>query len=169
LQSDSPKKEGSVRKLTFVLLFLSLGFFYGCQKTTPAVDVEAEKALIQSVLDNYVASIENEDMDLYAKCVAHDADMANFGAMGEPIIGWEALKNVIEGQNAALSETKISVTEMKIHVAEDGKLAWATCLWDLAAKMGENPISLPVRCTWVLEKREGAWAIVHFHKSITMK
>ncbi len=158
-----------MKKLTFVFLFLGLGFFYGCQKTTPAVDVEAEKTLILSVLDNYVASIENEDMDLYAKCVAHDADMVNFGAMGEPIIGWEALKKVIEGQNAELSETKISVAEKKIHVSEDGKLAWATCLWDFAAKMGENAASFPVRCTWVLEKREGAWVIVHFHKSIAMK
>lgn len=158
-----------MRKLTFVLLLLGLGFFCGCQKTAPPVDIEAEKAQIQSVLSNYVASIENKDMDLYARCVAHDADIVNYGAMGEPIIGWEALKKVIEGQNAALSETKISVAQVKIHVSEDGKLAWATCLWDLAAKMGENPVSLPVRCTWVLEKREGAWGIVHFHKSVAMK
>jgi uncharacterized protein (TIGR02246 family) len=158
-----------VRKLTFVPLLLGLGFFYCCQKTAPAIDIEAEKAQIQSVLSNYVASIENEDMDLYAKGVAHDADMVNYGAMGEPIIGWEALQKVIEGQNAALSETKISVAQMKSHVSEDGKLAWATCLWDLAAKMGENPVSLPVRCTWVLEKRDGAWVIVHFHKSVAME
>jgi ketosteroid isomerase-like protein len=58
---------------------------------------------------------------------------------------------------------------MKIHVSEDGKLGWATCLWDLTAKMGEPPLSLPVRCTWVLEKRKGEWVIVHFHKSVAMK
>ena len=158
-----------MKKFLLALLFLGLGFFFACQKTTTAVDVEAEKALIKSVLDNYVASIEKEDLDLYAKCVAHDADMVNFGAMGGPIIGWEALRQVIEGQNAALSETKISVSDMKIHVSADGKSGWATCLWDLNAKMGENPVSLPVRCTWLLEKREGGWVIVHFHKSVAMK
>jgi uncharacterized protein (TIGR02246 family) len=151
------------------LLILGLGFFFACQKTTTAVDVEAEKALIQSVLDNYVASIEKEDLDLYAKCVAHDADMVNFGAMGDPIIGWEALRQVIEGQNAALAETKIGVSGMRIRVSENGKSGWATCLWDLNAKMGENPVLLPVRCTWLLEKKEGSWIIVHFHKSVAMK
>ena len=158
-----------MKKFSVVFLFLGLGFFLGCQKTIMAADVEAEKALIKSVLDNYVASIEKEDLDLYAKCVAHDADMVNFGAMGDPIIGWEALKKVIEGQNAALSETKISVSDLKIHVSENGKNGWATCLWDLNAKMGGNPVSFPVRCTWLLEKREGGWVIVHFHKSMATK
>jgi len=158
-----------VKKVTLVLLFLSLAFFCSCQKTAPAVDIEAEKAQIQSVLSNYVASIEKEDMDLYAKCVAHDADMVNFGSMGDPIIGWEALQQVIQGQNAQLSETKISVAGTKVHVSEDGKLAWATCLWDFGARMGESPVSLPVRCTWILEKREGTWVIVHFHKSVAAK
>jgi uncharacterized protein (TIGR02246 family) len=158
-----------VKKLFLMLLVLGFGFFLSCQKTTPAVDVAAEKALIKSVLDNYVASIEKEDIDLYAKCVAQDADMVNFGAMGEPIVGLEALKKGIEDQNAALSDTKISVADTKIHVSEDGKLGWATYLWDLTAKMGENPLSLPVRCTWVLEKRQGAWVVVHFHKSVAMK
>ena len=158
-----------MKKVTLVLLFLSLAFFYSCQKTAPAVDIEAEKAQIQSVLSNYVASIENEDMDLYAKCVAHDADMVNFGSMGDPIMGWEALQQVIQGQNAALSETKISVAGVKIHVSEEGKLAWGTCLWDFGTRMGESPVSFPIRCTWILEKREGIWIIVHFHKSIAMK
>jgi uncharacterized protein (TIGR02246 family) len=158
-----------VKRLSSMLLVLGLAFFLSCQKTTPAVDIAAEKALIKSVLDNYVASIEKEDMDLYAKCVAQDADMVNFGAMGEPIVGWEALKKGIEDQNAALSDTKISVADTKIHVSEDGKLGWATCLWDLTTKMAENPMSLPVRCTWVLEKRQSVWTIVHFHKSVAMK
>ena len=158
-----------MRKIYLMILVLGFGFFLSCQKMTPAVDVAAEKALIKSVLDNYVASIEKEDMVLYAKCVAQDSDMVNFGAMGEPIIGWEALKKVIKGQNTALSDTKISVADTKIHVSEDGKLGWATCLWDLTAKMAENPMSLAVRCTWVLEKRQGVWSIVHFHKSVAMK
>jgi uncharacterized protein (TIGR02246 family) len=158
-----------VKKLLLALLFLGLGFSFACQKATTAIDVEVEKALIKSVLDNYVASIEKEDLDLYAKCVTHDADMVNFGATGDPIIGWEALRQVIEGQNAALSETKIIVSEMKIHVSADGKSGWATCLWDLNAKMGENPVKLPVRCTWILEKRVEGWIIAHFHKSVAMK
>lgn len=150
------------------ILFISILFAFGCQKTQEPVDIEAEKAQIKEVLDIYVKSVEEEDMELYAQNVAHDPEMVNYGGFGDPIIGWDALKKVMEGQNEALSETKITVSDLKIHLSEDGKFGWATCLWDLKAIMGENPIELPVRCTWILEKKENRWIIIHFHKSMAM-
>ena len=129
-------------------------------------DIEAEKAAVKTVLEQYVTSVETEDMELYAENVAHDTEMVNFGGFGDPIVGWDALKKVMEGQNEALSETKITVSDLVIHVSETGTLAWATCLWNLKAIMGESPMELPIRCTWVLEKRDTKWLIVHFHKSM---
>jgi len=41
----------------------------GCQQP---VDTAAEKSAIKAVLDSYVTSVENEDMVLYSKIVAHD-------------------------------------------------------------------------------------------------
>jgi uncharacterized protein (TIGR02246 family) len=155
-----------MKKILIGVLFLGILFITSCEKRVPPVDIEAEKANINSVLENYVKSVENEDMNLYAQTMAHDSEMVNFGSSGEPIIGWDALKKAIEGQNAALSETKIDVSDMKIHVGEDGKFGWATCLWNFQAKIGENAIKLPVRCTWILEKRENRWIIVRFHKSV---
>jgi uncharacterized protein (TIGR02246 family) len=153
-----------MNKLTVVLMVAALAFLASCgpQKA----DIEAEKAAVKAVLDQYVASVENEDMNNYAQLVAHDNKMMNFGGFGDPIVGWDALKEVMEGQNEALSETEITVSDMAIHVSEMGNLAWATCLWNLKATMGENPIELPIRCTWVLEKRDSKWLIVHFHKSM---
>ena len=152
-----------MKKTYFFILILVLLLSVSCEQKA---DIEAERAAVKAVLDGYVASIEDEDMELYAKNVAHDPEMVNYGGFGGPIIGWDALKQVIENQNASLSETKIKVNDMAIHVSENGKLAWATCLWSLKAMMGENPIDLPVRCTWILEKRDGKWIIVHFHKSM---
>ncbi|MFQ6084120.1 MAG: YybH family protein [Candidatus Aminicenantia bacterium] len=154
----------------FLICFLSIGFLsvLSCQKAPTPVDIEAEKALIKAVLESYVKSIEDEDMELYAQNMAHNPEMVNFGGFGDPIIGWDALKKAIKGQNEALSETKITVSDLKIHVSEDGKFGWATCLWDLKAIMGENPIELPIRCTWILEKQENRWIIVHWHKSMAM-
>ena len=148
--------------VTFALLAIILSVSCGPQKA----DIEAEKAAVKTVLDQYVTSVEREDMDLYAKNVAHDPKMVNFGGFGDPIVGWDALKKVMEGQNEALSETKITVTDLVIYVSETGTLAWATCLWNLKAIMGESPMELPIRCTWVLEKRDNRWVIVHFHKSM---
>ena len=140
-----------------------LTFIIGCQHP---VDDAAEKSAIKAVLESYVTSVENEDMDLYSKIVAHDAAMINFGTDGPPIVGWEALKKVMLDQNAALSQTKITVSEVSIVIPLSGKVAWATSLWNFKAMVGEKAIELPVRCTWILEKRVDSWIIVLFHKSV---
>jgi uncharacterized protein (TIGR02246 family) len=140
-------------------------FAFGCQPQETA-DVEAEKRAVGAVLDNYVKSIVEEDMDLYGQLVAHDSEMVNFGGFGDPIIGWDALEPVMTGQNEMLSGTSIDVSDVNIHICPDGSTAWATSLWLLKAMAGDNEMNLPIRCTWVLEKREGGWKIVHFHKSM---
>jgi ketosteroid isomerase-like protein len=117
------------------------------------------------VLDNYVTSVENEDMDHYSKTVAHDTAMVDFGTDGQPIVGWEALKKVIADQNVALSQKKLSVSSVSIIVPPSGDLTWATTLWNFKAMMRDKPIKLPGSCTWVSEKRANSWVIVHFHKS----
>ncbi len=151
-------------KYTTLFALCAALVFVACEQ--PAVDIEAETAAVNKVLDDYVKSVETENMDAYAELVIHDSTMVNFGGFGKPIIGWDALKKVMEGQNEMLSETKIEVSGLRISVSADGKLAWATCLWNLKAMMADNQVELPVRCTWVLEKREAGWIIVHFHKSM---
>ena len=132
----------------------------------PQVDIKAETAAIQNLLDEYAKSVESENMGLYAMLVVHDTTMINFGSFGKPIVGWDALKKVMEGQNELLSDTKITVSNLKIYVSGDGKMGWARCLWTLKARMAENPVELPIRCTWVFAKGENGWKIVHFHKSL---
>jgi len=132
----------------------------------PAVDVESVEAEVRAVLDRYITCVEQEDMEHYAQIVAHDADMTNFGAFGGPIIGWTSLQEVMEGQNAMLDAIHIDQSDVKVHVLASGKDAWATSLWQFKATAGEAPLDLPVRCTWQLERRDGNWQIVHFHKSI---
>lgn len=86
----------------------------GCEK---AVDIAAEKAAINAVLDSYVTSIENEDNDLYSKILVHDPDMVNFGSSAtDIIIGWDALRKAIENQHAALSDTKITQSDVTINL-----------------------------------------------------
>ena len=135
----------------------------GCSRS---VDLEKSKREIGAVLDQYVQSVVREDIEEYTRHVFHDPEMVNFGAFGAPIVGWDALRGVIEGQNAGLDSIGIDQSQVKIHVLPGGMNAWATSLWRFRAKAGQNALDLPVRCTWVLEKREGTWLVVHFHKSI---
>lgn len=128
--------------------------------------IAAETEEIKSVLGNYVKAVENEDLGLYGKVVGHDSDMVNFGTdASERIVGWDALKRAMESQFATLKRTRIVVGNTTVKVATGGRFAWATSLWDFGA-MGEQAVALPVRCTWVLEKQESSWVIVHFHKSV---
>lgn len=149
--------------MRYIVILLGM-FLAGCE--IAKVDTAAETAAVNSVLDNYVKAVLDEDLTTYSKNVAHDATMVNFGGFGGPINGWSALEDVMEQQNAALSGTHINVSDLRIHISPDGTLAWATSLWTLEAMMGEDAITLPLRCTWILEKREGNWVIVHFHKSM---
>ena len=133
------------------------------------LNVETEKSAIKSVLDGYITSIENADIESYGKILAHDPDMVNFGTDAtERIVGWNALREVILAQNAALSGTKITQSDVTINVAPDGRFAWATSMWDFKATMEGQSIELPARCTWILEKQDSDWIIVHFHKSVGM-
>jgi len=152
-------------KYLSLVLVMMVSAIVGC-KSQPVVDVDAETAAITALLDEYVNSVETENMDLYAKLVSHDTTMVTFGSFGKPIKGWDALVKVMEGQNELLSDTKVTMSDLKIYVASDGKMAWARCLWVLRANMADNPVELPIRCTWVFEKGEAGWMIVHFHKSL---
>lgn len=132
------------------------------------VSVEIEKTEVQSVLDNWVTSVENGDMALLARIVAHDPDLVYFGiGTGDRIAGWDALKAGMDAQAAALSNISIVVSNITINLSLNGQFAWATSLWEFKGSMGGQELQFPVRCSWVLEKRPN-WVIVHFHKSVGM-
>jgi len=149
--------------LLLVSLFC-LGLSWGCQ---PQVDVDAEAAGVRAALDAYVAAVEAEDMAQYGEAVAHEQAVMHFGAFGAPIAGWDALQEVMAGQNAMLDSIRIEQSDVAVHVLPSGDWAWATSLWDFTAMMGEESMALPVRCTWILEKRADGWKVVHFHKSVS--
>ena len=53
-----------------------------------AINIETEKIVVKSALDNYVTSVENADMGLYARTVDNDSDMVNFGTgPGDRVVG----------------------------------------------------------------------------------
>ncbi len=131
-----------------------------------ALAIDVESAAVADMLNRYIEAVEERDLVKYAKVVAHDDDLAWYGSMPGQIVGWSAVEQVIRGMYEALSDIKITQTDLRIHFSPDRRLAWATCLWDFRAKMGDQPVLEPTRCTWVLERRHADWVIVHWHKSV---
>jgi ketosteroid isomerase-like protein len=131
-----------------------------------ALVTDVETAAVADALNRYIEAVEERDLVKYATVVAHDDDLAWYGSMPGQIVGWGEVEGVIRGMFDALSDIKITQTDLRIHVSPDRSLAWATCLWDFRARMGDEAIIEPTRCTWVLERRDADWVIVHWHKSV---
>ena len=156
--------------LTSILLLIVI-LIFGCQQQEQ-INVQDEKSAVKKTLDNYVKSIVDEDMSLYSEIVAQDSNMINAGGSVNLswIEGWEQLKDVMNRQNDAFSETEINVTKERIFISPTGRDAWAVTLWELKTTLDDaNEYLLPLRCTWVLQKRDNKWIIVSFHKSFGIK
>lgn len=153
-------KKMSVLVATTVMLWMS-----ACAQK---VDIEAEKAKVKSVVDQFEQVWETKDMELLSKIMAHDADMVNFGTdAAEHFIGWEALKGSVEKMFPSIDNIKITVKDQAIKVHPSGQVAWFSEVWDWDLVVEGQPVhSEGQRFTGVLEKRNGNWIIVQFHNSV---
>jgi len=131
-----------------------------------ALATDVETAAVVDMLNRYIEAVEEGDLVKYSTVVSHDDNLAWYGSMPGQIVGWGEVEGVIRGMFDALSDIEITQTDLRVHFSADRSLAWATCLWDFRARMGDQPVIEPTRCTWVLERRDPGWVIVHWHKSV---
>ena len=154
------------RTILFPLIII---FCISCQQQ---VDIDQEKTAIKTVIDNYAKSWITEDIELYSSTVMHDESLIHVGGSKglNWIEGWTELKNIIIEQNQDFNDTQIDEKESWINVSNCDKFSWAVTLWDLTTTLNDGTKCLiPLRCTWILEKINGSWIIVHFHKSIGIR
>ena len=135
---------------------------------TQQVDLEAEKAKVKTVVDQFSQVWETEDMELFSKIMAHDADMVNYGTdAAEYFVGWEALKGAVAEMFPVFENVKIDVRDQIIKVHPAGNVAWFSQVWDWELLAGGQPVRAEgCRFTGVLEKRDGNWVFVQFHNSV---
>ena len=164
-------------QLALVLfLVFSFGFALSCKKAenteaeevVSAVDLEAAKVAVNSVLDQWIQMVDTENSELFSKLVAHDPDMVTFGTdAAERWVGYESLENAMKKQFESTEETKGTSRERVITVHKSGEVAWWSELWDWKGKAQGQPFALEgMRLTGVLEKRNGNWVIVQLHVSV---
>lgn len=132
------------------------------------VDIEAEKAKVKSVIDQFAKVWETKDLELLSEIFAHDADMVINGTDApERWIGWEPFKEAVAEMFTALENIKIKVQEQSIKVHPSGQVAWFAQVWDWDFLMDGKPVrSEGQRLTGVLEKRDGSWVFVQLHNSV---
>ena len=163
-------------KILVILLAMLLCFAFGCQKKaekaegqpTPVVDLEAERAAVKTVADQWMQGMKSKDMEIYSRCIAHDSDMVNFGTdAAEKWVGWESLKESIERQFKSMDVENISIKDQVIKVHKSGEVAWFSEVIDFSGKTQGQPFNVEgFRLTGTLEKQAGNWVFVQFHASM---
>ena len=163
-----------MKKLLIISLVFLLCFAFGCQKQgeemieEPAVDIDAEKANVQAVLDNYAKAWETSDFELFSNVFSHDFDLVIFSAVpSKSLVGWEAFQEDVQKTFADSEGVEIGFRDVAIKVHSFGDLAWVTCHEDWKLMHQDELVSDEgARMTWILEKRNGRWVVVHAHWSL---
>lgn len=134
---------------------------FGYYKSVSA-QIDEVKA-VKDVLTLEASAVEKGDLAALDKLWANDESVTVFES-GHANYGWNDYRNThLAPELKEFKNTKYAFSDLKVKV--DGKTAWATFKYTLAAEMGTRKIESGGLGTAVLEKREGIWRIVHWHSS----
>lgn len=118
---------------------------------------------VTDVLTREAQAVEKGDLAALDKLWANDESVTVFES-GHANYGWNDYRNSHLGPELKeFKNTKYAFSDLKVKV--DGKTAWATFKYSLAAEIGARKIESGGLGTAVLEKRDGQWRIVHWHSS----
>jgi len=126
-----------------------------------------DEAAVRDALLKFAVSFEQNDIGMASQVWANDESLLVFES-GNANYGWKDYRDRhLVPAMGSMKNTKVSFTEIKIHVA--GKTAWATFKYTISAdgpdkgKIGR--VDFSGIATTVLEHRDGRWQIVHWHSS----
>lgn len=118
---------------------------------------------VTDVLTREARAVEKGDLAALDKLWANTEDVTVFES-GHANYGWNDYRNShLAPELKEFKNTKYAFSDLKVKV--DGKTAWATFKYSLAAEMGTRKVESGGLATAVLEKSDKAWRIVHWHSS----
>ncbi|MGE3466450.1 MAG: nuclear transport factor 2 family protein [Pyrinomonadaceae bacterium] len=122
-----------------------------------------EVKAVTDIMMSEAAAVEKGDLAALDKIWANTEDVTVFES-GHANYGWNDYRNThLAPELKEFKNTKYSFSDLKVKV--DGKTAWATFKYSLAAEMGTRKVDSGGLGTAVLEQRDGKWRIVHWHSS----
>jgi ketosteroid isomerase-like protein len=144
-------------------LIAALAMVIGLSFSESIAAQDADVKLVTDVLTREAAAVEKGDLAALDQLWANDESVTVFES-GHANYGWNDYRNThLAPELKEFKNTKYTFSDLKIKV--DGKTAWATFKYALAAEMGTRKIESGGLGTAVLEKRDGKWRIVHWHSS----
>ena len=145
--------------LVLAVVAAVVGFNFYANVSAQTNEVKA----VTDVLTREAAAVEKGDLAALDKIWANDESVTVFES-GHANYGWKDYRNNhLAPELKEFKNTKYAFSDLKVKV--EGKTAWATFKYTLAAEMGTRKIESGGLGTAVLEKRDGRWQIVHWHSS----
>jgi uncharacterized protein (TIGR02246 family) len=135
-----------------------------CVAAVPTL-AKDDEAAFKALIDKYCSAWGSLDPDKAAPLYAKEADLVFYDITPLKYTGWTEYDKGVRPHFALFESLKLT-PKGDLKVSQHGNLAWTTTTMqiELKEKSGE-PMSMDVRQTLVLEKRGGAWLIVHEHLS----
>lgn len=152
-------------KLIPVLAMLFLIACSGDKK--PACDPISEKAAIKLALQKYIIANEARNISLISDLWANDSAVLSIGTDRKDVFrGYDAVIEKFKEQYRYFEDTYISATNIDIYVHPSCETAWFSEVLQYNYTQGEKAReNANLRFTGFLEKRNGAWVILHTHLS----
>ncbi len=126
----------------------------------------SEAKQVSETFYRYMQAYEKKDMETLSQSFARDEKLTAFWPdPSNPfrIEGWKEMRKSLEGYLPAIGSMAINIRQPMVQVY--GRLAIVTCHWSFSGVVGAKPQMGSGRGSYVFEKRDGAWVMIHLHES----
>nr|CAP48448.1 putative integron gene cassette protein [uncultured bacterium]CAP48449.1 putative integron gene cassette protein [uncultured bacterium] len=131
----------------------------GLMKATKETEGE-----IRAIFQRLTGAYERRNIEEFLACFASDDDVVLYGTgADEKRIGLEQIRAQVE-RDWAQTES-ISMTFTWVSISAAGSVAWAAIDGAFNFRANGQDETLPARVSFVLERRDDSWSIVHSHFS----
>jgi uncharacterized protein (TIGR02246 family) len=120
---------------------------------------------VRSTLQTFSDAYQKRNLQDLIDCFSPDGDVVVYGTgADEKRVGAAQIKSQAERDWSQTESASIAFDWMSISAA--GDVAWAAVDGAFNLRADGQDSALPARATFILERRDGKWLIVHAHFSI---
>jgi len=123
------------------------------------------EAAVRALMDKFMESYQQRDIDKLMSLVAPDDDLFLFGTgSDEKRIGPDEFRYQAERDWSQMDELAFNFT--RHHISAAGPVAWVASEGVGEGRAGGQELRFPLRMTAVLERRGDKWLMVQSHVSV---
>lgn len=123
---------------------------------------------VKSIFRKLTGAYERRNIAEFLDCFAADDDVVLYGTgVDEKRIGLDQIRAQVERDWAQTEAISMSFNWTSISAA--GPVAWASVDGEFNFRANGQEGNIPARVSFVLERRDGRWLIVHSHFSTPLQ